>query len=73
MATALSMVVLPGPPRLMFATAGRIALAVTQSTPATTEAVLPPPAQLRTRTATSLTSLATPCAVPPIVPATWVP
>jgi hypothetical protein len=48
------------PPRLMLATAGFLALAVTQSTPAITPAVVPEPLQSRTRTAYRLTFLATP-------------
>ena len=35
--------------------------------------MVPEPAQLSTLTATSRTRLATPCAAPPMVPATWVP
>ena len=57
----------------MLATDGPGLLAVTQSTPATTPAVVPEPAQPSTLTATSRTRLATPYAVPPMVPATWVP
>ena len=60
LATALSSAVLTPPPRLMFATAGRTAFAVTQSMPWTMSAVVPLPAQLSTRTATMLTPLATP-------------
>ncbi|GAB3811010.1 hypothetical protein GCM10027605_50330 [Micromonospora zhanjiangensis] len=73
LATALSSVVLAPPPRLMFATAGLTALAVTQLTPATTPEVLPLPEQSSTRTPTSRTALATPYEVPPTVPATCVP
>lgn len=60
--TALSRVLLAGPPRLRLATAGCPAawLAVTQSIPAITPEVLPLPAQSSTRTATSRTPLATP-------------
>ncbi len=47
-------------PRLMFATAGLIALAVTHSMPLITWAVVPLPLQARTRTDTSVTFLATP-------------
>src|SRR5215208_449353 len=63
------------PPRLMLATAGRPAawLPVTQSTPAITVEFSPTPAQSRTRTATSVTPLATPYVAPPIVPETCVP
>lgn len=48
------------PPRLMLATDGPAWFAVTQSTPAITPALDPLPWQLRTRTATRSTSLATP-------------
>jgi hypothetical protein len=58
--SALSTVESAPPPRLMFATAGLIALAVTQSIPAATSAVVPLPSQSRTRTATSLTPFAVP-------------
>src|SRR5262245_57066743 len=61
------------PPRLMLATAGFVWLAVTQSMPATTPAVEPEPEQLNTRTAYSITFLATPKVLPPTVPATCVP
>ena len=57
----------------MFATDGVARLAVTQSTPAMTPAVVPLPAQSSTLTATSLTPLATPYCEPPTVPATCVP
>ncbi|GAB3350819.1 hypothetical protein GCM10027452_20190 [Micromonospora halotolerans] len=60
-------------PRLMLATAGLAACAVTQSMPAITCSLSPLPAQSSTRTATRLTSLATPYFVPPMVPATCVP
>src|SRR3990172_5928497 len=71
--TAASRVLEAPPPRLMFATAGSTALAFTQLTPLMTPVVVPDPAQLRTRTATSATLLATPHVAPPTVPATWVP
>src|SRR5687767_9075643 len=61
------------PPRLMLATAGNTAFAVTQSTPAITCVKEPKPAQSSTRTATRFTSLATPQVVPPTVPDTCVP
>ena len=61
------------PPRLMFATAGLTWFCVTQSTPAMTPAFEPEPEQLSTRTAWSVTCLATPYVVPPVVPATCVP
>ena len=48
------------PPRLMFATAGLTWFWVTQSTPAMTPAFEPEPEQLSTRTACSVTCLATP-------------
>src|SRR6266511_45284 len=73
LATALSNVVSMPPPRLMLATAGVTLLAVTQSMPAATCAVVPLPLQFRTRTATSCTPLATPYCDPPTVPATCVP
>jgi hypothetical protein len=57
----------------MFATAGFTWFAVTQSTPAITPLVVPLPLQSRTRTAYSVTLLATPHVVPPTVPATCVP
>src|SRR3954464_15097477 len=57
------------PPRLMLATAGFTAFAVTQSTPATTCAVVPEPLQFRTRTAHSVTFFAIPNVLPPTVPA----
>lgn len=57
----------------MLATAGLTALAVTQSMPATTPAVVPEPLLFSTRTPTILAFLATPCAVPATVPATCVP
>src|SRR5689334_22515064 len=41
------------PPKLMLATAGFTACAVTQSTPPSTDAVVPPPMQLSARTETS--------------------
>jgi hypothetical protein len=71
--TAASIVLSTPPPRLMFATAGFTAFAVTQSMPATTCAVVPEPEQLSTRTPTICTPLATPYASPPTVPATCVP
>ena len=72
--TAVSSAALvPAPPRLMLATAGLTALAVTQSTPAMTWSKVPEPAQLSTRTPTSWTPLATPKELPPTVPATCVP
>ena len=73
LATALSSAVLKPPPRLMLATAGRMALAVTQSMPWTMSVVVPLPAQLSTRTPTIRTPLATPYCDPPTVPATCVP
>jgi hypothetical protein len=48
-------------------------VAVTQSTPAITPAVVPLPLQSSTRIGESFTALATPQVVPPVVPATWVP
>ena len=57
----------------MLATAGGRACAVTQSMPAMIAEYDPLPPQSSTRTATSLTSLATPYVEPPIVPATCVP
>src|SRR6266545_4452211 len=71
--TAASIDALGPPPRLMFATAGLIALRVTQLMPATTLPTLPLPLQSSTRTATSWTRLATPNSAPPTVPATCVP
>src|SRR5262245_19493136 len=71
--TALSRAELTPPPRLMFATDGPAWLAVTQSTPAMTPEVDPEPLQSRTRTACSVTCLATPYVVPPTVPDTCVP
>jgi hypothetical protein len=71
--TALSMAARAPPPRLMFATAGFRALAVTQSMPAMTPDVEPDPSQPSTRTATRRTAFATPYLAPPTVPATWVP
>src|SRR5262245_51601093 len=59
-ATASSRAASAPPPRLMFATAGLIALAVTQSMPATTWAVVPWPELFSTRTATRDTPLARP-------------
>ncbi|CAM5249005.1 hypothetical protein SCALM49S_00633 [Streptomyces californicus] len=61
------------PPRLMLATDGPLALAATQSIPAMTCSVVPEPLSSRTRTATMSAFLATPCAAPAMVPATWVP
>jgi hypothetical protein len=58
--SAVSRTVSASPPRLMFATAGLIACAVTHSMPETTLSVVPNPSQSRTRTATSWTPLATP-------------
>lgn len=58
--TALSSVVLAPPPSDMLATAGRTALAATQSTPSITPAVVPEPLLSRTRTPTMLAFLATP-------------
>src|SRR4051812_35955374 len=59
----------------MLATAGWPAecCAVTQLMPAMTPELVPEPLQLRTRTATIDTLLATPQVLPPIVPATCVP
>lgn len=71
--TAASSCELRWPPRLTLATAGFLACLVTQSIPAMTSAVLPPPALSRTRTATTLAFLATPYCLPAMVPATWVP
>ena len=71
--TAVSRLTLAGPPRLMFATAGLIALAATQLIPAITWEFVPEPPQSRTRTATRVTLFATPTVLPPIVPATCVP
>ncbi len=61
------------PPRLMLATAGFVALRVTQSTPASTLLVVPLPTQSMTRTATRRTFFATPYVVEPTVPAVCVP
>src|SRR5512133_3772028 len=72
-ATAWSSAVEAPPPRLMLATAGFTALAVTQSMPAMTPDVVPLPEQLSTRTATSVTPFATPYVAPPTVPDTCVP
>ena len=58
--TAASSDVLAAPPRLMLATAGLTAFLVTQSMPAMIAEYEPLPLQSSTRTATSLTSLATP-------------
>ncbi len=73
--TAVSSAEETPPPRLMFATAGLPAvwLPVTQSMPAMTPESVPLPVQSSTRTATRLTSWATPYVSPPTVPATWVP
>jgi len=74
--TAASTVLLAGPPRLMFATAGPVLSClclVTQSRPARTPEYDPLPSQSRTRTAMSLTALATPWAAPPMVPPRCVP
>src|SRR5690349_17651875 len=71
--TAVSSVLPAGPPRLMLATAGRTACAVTQFTPAMICEYEPAPVQSSTRTATRLTALATPYVLPPTVPATCVP
>lgn len=57
----------------MLATEGPEWCWVTQSMPATTCSVLPEPLSSSTRTATSFAFLATPCAVPAMVPATCVP
>src|SRR5690606_16854362 len=70
---ALLTALLKPPPSDMFATAGLMWLAATQSMPAMTEELLPDPAQLSTFTPYSRTCLATPKLVPPTVPATWVP
>src|SRR5687768_10741358 len=61
------------PPTDMLATAGFTRFKRTQSTPAMTPAVVPEPVQLSTRTPCSRTWLATPYAVAPMIPATWVP
>src|SRR5438270_2274696 len=61
------------PPRDMLATAGLMAFCATQFTPAMTPEFVPEPWQLRTRTATSETPLATPYVEPPTVPETCVP
>ena len=72
--TAVSSAELAPPPRLMFATERPATrFDVTQSTPAITPEFDPEPWQLRTRTACSVTCLATPYVVPPVVPATCVP
>jgi hypothetical protein len=71
--TAASSALETPPPRLMLATAGRTRCAVTQSTPAITPDVVPEPLQESTRTGCSVTDLAIPYVVPPIVPATCVP
>src|SRR5207247_1867775 len=71
--TAVSSAELAEPPRLMLATDGGTWFEDTQSTPATTPEFVPEPWQLRTRTACSVTDLATPYVVPPVVPATCVP
>ncbi|MGW5851677.1 hypothetical protein ACWFQ8_27655 [Streptomyces sp. NPDC055254] len=69
--TAASSTVFAAPPRVVSATDGRTAFAVTQSTPAITPAVVTEPWQSRTRTETSRPSLATPY-VPPATTPTWV-
>src|SRR5688572_4749372 len=71
--TAVLMLELRLPPSDMFATAGSMALARTQSMPATTPLFVPLPWQFSTRTATRLTAFATPYSEPPTVPATCVP
>lgn len=58
------------PPRLMLATDGPWWFLVTQSMPATTCSVVPEPLSSSTRTATTFAFLATPWAVPAMVPAT---
>ena len=60
LATAVSKAVDGAPPRLMLATAGFTAFAVTQFTPAITWSKEPFPVQSRTRTETSDTFFATP-------------
>src|SRR5215213_5318652 len=70
--TAVSSALETPPPRLMLATAGRIRLRRTQSTPAMTPEFEPEPLQYSTRTGCSVTVSATPYVVPPIVPATCV-
>ena len=57
----------------MLATAGLMALARTQSTPAMMPLIEPLPAQSSTRTPRSAEDLARPYVAPPMVPATWVP
>jgi hypothetical protein len=73
--TAASRLLLVGPPRLRFATAGVPAtwFAAAQSNPAMTPDMLPDPLQSRTRTATGVAPFATPWVLPARVPATWVP
>ena len=72
--TAVSSAELTPPPRLMFATEWPATrFDVTQSTPAITPEFVPEPWQFSTRTACSVTCLATPYVVPPVVPATCVP
>src|SRR5262249_51110946 len=71
--TALSSAEDAPPPSDMLATAGWIAFAATQFTPAMTPEFVPDPLQFRTRTATRETPLATPYVVPPTVPETCVP
>ncbi len=76
--TAASSVVLALPPRLMLATAGLTALAVTQSMPLITVEVLPEPVQSSTLTPVSATAGAMPTTSAvlsraPMVPDTWVP
>ncbi len=71
--TAPSRVALPGPLKLMFATAGLTALRVTQFTPATACDTVPLPRQPSTRTEWMRAPLATPWRVPAAIPATCVP
>nr|WP_112232237.1 hypothetical protein [Lentzea atacamensis] len=61
------------PLRLMLATAGFTALAVTQSTPAMSAANVPFAEQSSTRTCTRVTPLALPWRAPPRMPTTCVP
>src|SRR5690606_7320526 len=73
LATAASRAGSAAPPRLMLATEGPWWFSVTQSMPAMTCSVVPEPLSSRTLTATMPAFLATPCAAPAMVAATWVP
>src|SRR3954451_14454286 len=71
--TALFSVLAKPPPRLMFATAGWMAVVASQFRPAMMPEVDPEPLQSSTRTARSSAPLATPNFVPATVPDTCVP